>query len=68
MWILLIEAALLRAPDRARQTPAREKHGDATREKTRVGPERAGREDIDQQNPHPQQLTEPAEVIQRVAH
>ena len=58
----------LRASDGARQTPSGEKHGDACGEKTRLGTERAGREDVDQQNPHPQQLTEPADVIQRVAH
>ena len=58
----------LRAAAGSRETPSGEKHGDSSGKKARVGPQRAGREDIDQQNPHPQQLTESADVIQRLTH
>jgi hypothetical protein len=49
----------------ARQSPAREEHGDARGKETRIWTERTRREHIDQKQPHADELSEPPEIVDR---
>ena len=51
------------ATNGAGQTPTREKDRHARSKESGVGPERACRHHIHEQDPHPDDLSEPAEII-----
>ena len=57
-----LRAAARRAPD---QEPSREKQHDAGGKQAEPRPERSGRDDVQEQNPHPDQLKAAARVVDK---
>ena len=60
-------ALIRQGPDGTRQRPPDEKHRHAHREQPRVRTERTGRKDIDEQDPHADELSEPTEIVEAPA-
>jgi hypothetical protein len=52
----------------AQQSPTGQKHRNADGKETRIGPERPGGEQIDEQDPHPRDLSRSRQVIQALRH
>ena len=57
--------ASLRSFECTDDDPARQEDADADREQPRAGAERAGRDQIDEQQPHTDELGEPCKVVNR---
>ena len=51
-----------------RETPTGEKNRDAGREQARIGPEWTSGDHIHEQDPHPEDLSESADVIDGLRH
>ena len=64
MRVKLSKALLLPLQD-SREAPSREKNQYPEREESRIRTKRAGGEDVHEQDPHPDDLSEASKVVQR---